>query len=80
MRDPYTHRPLIVNTDDGKGGRIVIRVEILDKVQKLFAEHGIRYWMDSNHLSINQEPPFAFLNLNAQLDAKMVQDLLDSVE
>ncbi len=80
MRDPYTHSPVVVNTDDGKGGRIVVRVEILDRVKHLFAEHGIRYWMDANILSIDNEPPFAFMNLNRQIDAKMVQDLLDGME
>jgi hypothetical protein len=80
MRDPYTQRPLVVLTDDGKGGRIVIRVEILDKVKKLFDEHGIRYWMDDNILYLDNKPPVAFMNLNRQVDAKWAQGLLDGAD
>jgi hypothetical protein len=81
MLDPYTKRPVPVQSyEDGRGGRIVVRVEQLERVKGLLDAHGVRYTVDETTLSIDGKPPYGFIRLRRQTDARAVQELLDRSE
>ena len=79
MRDPCTQLLELI-TYDGKGGRLVVPMAIMEKVKALFDGLGVRYWLDDTTLSVDGNPPYGFVNLGRQVDANLLQEALDRAE
>ncbi|MDZ7620103.1 MAG: hypothetical protein U1E05_24130 [Patescibacteria group bacterium] len=79
MIDVVTKKPLNVSTDGTAGPYIMVPLDQLDDIQRLFDQHGIHYWVDEDAISLNNEPYVAVVNLGRGGDAAAVQTILDSV-
>lgn len=80
MRDVTTKEPLYVSTDGTAGPYIMVPVTQLEELRSLLDRHQIRYEVDEDVISLNDEPEVAIVNLDRSQDAGRVQKILDSVD
>jgi hypothetical protein len=79
MKDAMTKQPLYVSTDGTAGPYIMVPVTQLDELRRFLDQHGVRYSVDEDAISLNGEPEVGIVNLGRAGDAKTVQRILDSV-
>ncbi len=77
MIDTQTKRPLKVSTDGTAGPYLMLPVAQLDQLRTLFDRDGIRYWVDSDAISLDGKPEVAVINFGRFGSAVLVQKLLD---
>ena len=78
MIDIVKKKPIRVSASEGQP-YLVVPLEQLDKVTALLDANQVAHWVDEEVLSIDGKPEIAFINLDDQTDAAMVQRLLDTV-
>ena len=78
MSDPRTGKPISVSIDGTALPYIMIPVSQLGRLRSLFDQHRIEYWVESDAISVEDEPPVAFVNLGRSGDASAAQSILDS--
>jgi hypothetical protein len=81
MNDTTTQKPLqVLNyANTGKGGTIIVPMDILDKVKTVLDANKVFYWVDEEALSIDDGPEVTFITLSQKCDPNKVQQILDSV-
>ncbi len=79
MIDVTTNKPLHVWGDGSPWPWIVLPVSQLDQVRQLLDNHGIRYEVEDQVISFNDEPETAHIHLGRGTDAKAVQAILDGI-
>ena len=79
MTDVVTKKPLHVSTDGTAGPYIMVPLDQLDEVRRLLDQHSIRYSVDKDAISLNDEPYVTVIDLGRGADAAAVQTILDSV-
>ena len=80
MKDVTTKQPLNVSTDGTVGPYIMVPVSQLDDVRRLLEHHRVRYSVDEDVISLNDEPEVAVVNLGRGGDAKGAQKILDGAD
>ncbi len=79
MIDAMTRKPLYVSTDGTAGPYIMVPFHQLADLRHLLDEHGIRFWVEENVISLNGAPEVAVVNLGRGADGEAIQAVLDSV-
>lgn len=77
MNDTFTSERLRVSTDGTAGPYIILPLSRLDEARALLDRQHIPFWVDSQAISLDDEPLMAVINLGLYGDAIRVQAILD---
>lgn len=80
MIDRITKERLVVSTVGRGGPYITASLQQLPAVESILKQHGIRYAVDQNAISMNGSPFIATVNLGHSADVNGVQKILDDCE
>jgi len=78
MIDVTTDKPLHVSTDGTAGPYIMVPVRQLETICRLLDDHGVRYWVEEDVISLDGTPEIAVVDLGREADPNHVQAILDS--
>ncbi len=77
MIDEMTKDSLRVSTDGVAGPYLMVPVTQLDAVLAALDRRKVRYWVDSDAISLDNEPAIAVINFGRSGDALRIQAILD---
>ena len=77
MIDELTKDSLRVSTDGIAGPYLMVPVTQLDSVLELLERHEVRYWVDADAISLDNEPAITVINFGRSGDAARIQAILD---
>jgi hypothetical protein len=78
MSDVITREPIRVSTHATAGSSIMLPADQVDRVRQILDQHSISYWVDHTIISVDGNPPTAWIYLGRQTDPNQVQLLLDA--
>jgi len=77
MIDLQTQQEIRVSTDGNAGPYLMVPVVQLPQVLASLDLHKIRYWVDSNAVSLDGKPAIVVINFGRNGNAESVQNILD---
>jgi hypothetical protein len=77
MIDEMTKDSLRVSTDGIAGPYLMVPVTQLDAVLAVLDRHKVRYWVDADAISLDNEPAITVINFDRSGDAAWIQAILD---
>ncbi len=77
MVDKTAQDRLRVATDGIAGPYLMLPVTQLSRVREVLDLHGIRYWPDTDAISLDGRPAITVINFGRAGDAARIQHLLD---
>jgi len=77
MIDSQTREEIRVSQDKNSGPYIMAPLDQLPQIRAKLDRHLIVYWVDSDAISIDNEPYVIFINFGRTEDAKKIQAILD---
>jgi hypothetical protein len=77
MIDEMTRTPLRVASDGVAGPYLMTTVAQLALIRQLLDRHAVRYWVDTDAISLDCGPAIAVINFGRAGDAARLQALLD---
>jgi hypothetical protein len=77
MIDEKTNNRLRVGADRVAGPYLMLPLAQLTSVCELLDRHAIRYWVDSNAISLDGKPAIIVINFGRTGDATQIQAILD---
>jgi hypothetical protein len=80
MIDTTTKNPIRVLDGGLAGPYLMVPVDQLDRIRALLDQHGIRYWVESEAISINNGPATVIVNFGFTGDAARLQRIFDEAE
>jgi hypothetical protein len=79
MNDAMTRKRLHVSTDGGVGPYIMVPFSQLADVRQVLDDHGIRYVVEEDVISLDGAPEVAVIDLGRAANADEIQAILDTV-
>ena len=79
MIDAITNERIEVNGQALTGSNIVVPVAQLDLVTAALSRHNVKFWVRDQRISVDDDPPVAFVSLSRTSDTAAVQTLLDAL-
>ena len=79
MIDEMTQSSLRVSKDGTAGPYLMVPVTQLDAVLAVLDSHKVRYWVDADAISLDNEPAITVINFGRSGDAARIQAILDKV-
>jgi hypothetical protein len=77
MIDEMTQETLRVS-DGGIGGPyLMVSMDQLDAVRAVLDRHKVRYWVDADAISLDNEPAITVINFDRTDNAARIQTILD---
>jgi hypothetical protein len=80
MNDAQTQKPLRVRTDEIAAPYLRVPFSQLDQLRERLNRHAIRYWVDSQVISVDGGPEIAYVNFDRRNDPARIQAILDEAE
>jgi hypothetical protein len=77
MIDEMTRNSLRVSTDGIAGPYLMVTVTQLDAVLAVLDSNHVRYWVDADAISLDNEPAITVINFGRSGDAARIQTILD---
>ena len=77
MIDEMTKESLRVSSDGIAGPYLMAPVTQLDEVLAVLDRRKVRYWVDSDAISVDNEPAITVINFGRSGDARLIQSILD---
>jgi hypothetical protein len=77
MIDEMTRNTLRVSTDGIAGPYLMVPVTQLDAVLAVLDSNHVRYWVDADAISLDNEPAITVINFGRSGDAARIQTILD---
>jgi hypothetical protein len=77
MIDETTQNSLRVSTDAVAGPYLMVPMTQLDAVLAVLDRHKVRYWVDADAISLDNEPAITVINFDRFGDAAQIQAILD---
>ena len=77
MMDQTTHKPFRIKSDEIAGPFLMLPLSELDRVRDALDRHSIRYWVDSEAISLDGKPAKIVINFGRTGDAERIQAVLD---
>jgi hypothetical protein len=77
MLDEMTEDSLRVSTDGIAGPYLMLPVTQLDAVLEALNRNKVRYWVDADAISLDNEPAIAVINFGRSGEAVRIQAILD---
>jgi hypothetical protein len=78
MIDSAPEKRVRVSSDATTGPYIISPVDQLLEIREVLDRNDIRYWVDEDAISLNDQPAVSVINLGRGVDADYVQKLLDA--
>lgn len=79
MIDSETEERIVVHTEGTGGPYLMVPLDQLDAVETVLRNNRIKYWVDSDAISLDGKPAVIVINLGRGADPVPVQALLDAV-
>jgi len=79
MIDAMSRKRLHVSTDGGAGPYIMVPFSQLTDVRQVLDDHGIRYVVEEDVISLDGAPEVAVIDLGRAANADEIQAILDTV-
>ena len=79
MIDEMTRNSLLVSRDGIAGPYLMVPVTQLDAVLAVLDSNHVRYWVDADAISLDDEPAITVINFGRSGDAARIQTILDEV-
>jgi hypothetical protein len=80
MIDEITKDRLCVSTGVEAGPYIMMTITHLDAVLARLDRHEIRYWVDADAISLDNEPAVTVINFGRSRDPARIQAFLDEAD
>jgi hypothetical protein len=80
MIDAMTKGRLVVSNDVTAGPWLMLEISQLDAVLAVLDRNKVRYWVDSDAISLDNEPQTTVINFGKTGDAVRIQAILDEAE
>lgn len=77
MIDEMARNSLRVSTDGIAGPYLMVTVTQLDAVLAVLDSNHVRYWVDADAISLDNEPAITVINFGRSGDAARIQTILD---
>jgi len=77
MIDEMARNSFRVSTDGIAGLYIMVPVTQLDAVLAVLDSNHVRYWIDADAISLDNEPAITVINFGRSGDAARIQTILD---
>ena len=77
MIDEMTKDSLRVSTDVVAGPYLMLPMVQLDAILAVLDRHKVRYWVDADAISLDNEPAITVINFGRFGDAVRIQAILD---
>ncbi|HKM52226.1 MAG TPA: hypothetical protein VJY33_02385 [Isosphaeraceae bacterium] len=77
MIDEMSKEGLRVSTDGIAGPFVMVPVTQLDAVLAVLNRHKVRYWVDADAISLDNEPAITVINFGRAGEAVRIQTILD---
>ena len=77
MIDEMTQSNLRVSNDGTAGPYLMVPVTQLDAVLAVLNRHKVRYWVDADAISLDNEPAITVINFGRSGDAARIQAIID---
>jgi hypothetical protein len=77
MIDAMTKDTLRVSNDGIAGPYLMVPLTQLDAVLGLLDRHNVRYWVDADAISLDNEPAITVINFGRTGEAGQIQAILD---
>ena len=77
MIDEMTQSNLRVSNDGTAGPYLMVPVTQLDTVLAVLNRRTVRYWVDADAISLDNEPAITVINFGRSGDAARIQAILD---
>jgi hypothetical protein len=77
MIDEMTQSILCVSNDGTAGPYLMVPLTQLDTVLAVLNRHKVRYWVDADAISLDNEPPITVINFGRSGDAGRIQAMFD---
>ena len=77
MIDEMAQSNLHVSSDGTAGPYLMVPVTQLDAVLAVLNRHKVRYWVDADAISLDNEPAITVINFGRSGDAARIQAILD---
>ena len=77
MIDEMTRNSLCVSSDGIAGPYLMVPVTQLDAVLAVLDSNHVRYWVDADAISLDNEPAITVINFGRSGDAARIQTILD---
>jgi hypothetical protein len=77
MIDEMTKNNLRVTADVVAGPYLMVPMVQLDAVLAVLDRHKVRYWVDADAISLDNEPAITVINFDRFGDAARIQAILD---
>ena len=77
MIDQTTQMPFRVKSDEIAGPFLMLPLSQLKSVREVLDRHAIRYWVDSEAISLDGKPAKIVINFGRTGDAARIQAALD---
>jgi hypothetical protein len=80
MIDGMTEEKIRVSIDGVAGPYLMLPMTQLDHVCQQLDKHAIRYWVDTDAISLDGKPAIAVINFGRAGDAVSIQTILDKAD
>lgn len=77
MIDEMTKDRIRISTDGIAGPYLMVPMPQLVRVRDLLDRHTVRYWVDSDAISLDGKPAIAVINFGRTGDSARIQTLFD---
>jgi hypothetical protein len=77
MIDQTTKKPFRIKSDEIAGPFLMLPLSQLKSVREVLDRHAIWYWVDSEAISLDGNPPRIVINFGRTGDAVRIQAALD---
>ncbi len=79
VNDSSTKKPLQVSDHGTAGPYLWVPVSQLAEVQRLLDAHGVKYWVEEDAISLDDEPEETIIDFGPGADGEAVQRILDAL-
>jgi hypothetical protein len=80
MIDETTQERFRVSNDKDAGPYLMVTLNQLDVIRAALDRHKVRYWVDGDAISLDNEPAVTWINFGRAGDAARIQSILDEID
>jgi hypothetical protein len=79
MIDEMTQKRVVVSNDEDAGPYLMVTLDQLDVIREALDRHKVRYWVDGDAISLDNEPPVTWINFGKMGQAARIKAILNKI-
>ena len=79
MIDELTQERFRVSNAEDAGPYLMVTVNQLEVIREALDRHKVRYWVDGDAISLDNDPLVTWINFGRAGDAARIQSILDEI-